>query len=322
MIKTLLDRKIKTVLTVAILMLVALGILGFADDKKTVEISVDGKILTTVTDKKKVAEILAAENIKLGLNDGFAMNTKYVRDGSKIEVIRAIPLTIDYQGKKLTVNSGLPTVADVLKKAGLPYDGMDVYPGLKVRPTTAQVIYVLGESEKLVTMEEPVNFTTKELPDYNKDFGVRKILRQGIWGKKEVMYKVAENGTRIPVGEKILMEPQQEVVSAGRLGAIDTERGVFKYRQVYTMEATAYTPDLGGYGSGYTATGTLAAPGQVAVDPNVIALGTKLYIEGYGHAIATDTGGHIVGNRIDVIFDEMHQCYAFGRRDVKVYVLE
>jgi 3D (Asp-Asp-Asp) domain-containing protein len=86
------------------------------------------------------------------------------------------------------------------------------------------------------------------------------------------------------------------------------------------MIATAYTADSAG-GSGMTASGRRAGYGIVAVDPRVIPLGTRLYITGYGVAIAGDTGGDIVGRRIDLGFDSYRSALRFGRRDVTVYRL-
>jgi 3D (Asp-Asp-Asp) domain-containing protein len=60
----------------------------------------------------------------------------------------------------------------------------------------------------------------------------------------------------------------------------------------------------------------------VAVDPNVIALGTRLFIPGYGLALAADTGGAIVGNRIDLCMEDYDDAWYFGRRMVKVYILD
>jgi 3D (Asp-Asp-Asp) domain-containing protein len=59
----------------------------------------------------------------------------------------------------------------------------------------------------------------------------------------------------------------------------------------------------------------------VAVDPDVIPLGTRLYIPGYGLALAADTGGDIVGNRIDLCMEAHSDAWSFGRRMVKVYIL-
>jgi len=62
--------------------------------------------------------------------------------------------------------------------------------------------------------------------------------------------------------------------------------------------------------------------GVVAVDPNVIRMGTKLYVEGYGEAIAADQGGAIKGNRIDLFFNSKGEAYNWGMRTVKVTIME
>ncbi len=92
------------------------------------------------------------------------------------------------------------------------------------------------------------------------------------------------------------------------------------YIAVYDMEATAYLP-TDGDGYGITATGIPATYGVAAVDPYVIPLGSRLYIPGYGEAIAADTGGAIYGNRIDLCMESYSECMNFGRRYVTVYVL-
>lgn len=87
-----------------------------------------------------------------------------------------------------------------------------------------------------------------------------------------------------------------------------------------TMEATAYT------GHTITATGTKPVRdpngiSTIAVDPSVIPLGTKVYVSGYGYAIAADTGGVIKGNIIDLFMNSEAECNAFGRRQVTVKIL-
>ena len=106
-------------------------------------------------------------------------------------------------------------------------------------------------------------------------------------------------------------------------------------KRVITMNASAYDLSYqstgkrpGDRGYGITASGTKARPGVVAVDPKVIPLGTKLYIESldgradYGNAIAEDTGGAIKGNRIDLFFNSRSAALNFGRRNVKVHILD
>ncbi len=96
--------------------------------------------------------------------------------------------------------------------------------------------------------------------------------------------------------------------------------------QTFIMESTAYSSDPADTLGGGTVTATgqnlLTNPMAVAVDPNVIPLGTRLYVEGYGEAIASDTGGAIKGNIVDVHFSTYEQCIQWGRRQVKVTILE
>ncbi|TYR81708.1 LysM peptidoglycan-binding domain-containing protein [Priestia megaterium] len=91
-----------------------------------------------------------------------------------------------------------------------------------------------------------------------------------------------------------------------------------------TVEATAYTANCAGC-SGITATGVnlKANPNQkvIAVDPSVIPLGSRVYVEGYGEAIAADTGGAIKGNKIDVFVPSQSTAQQWGRKTVTVTVL-
>lgn len=93
----------------------------------------------------------------------------------------------------------------------------------------------------------------------------------------------------------------------------------------YTMEATAYTAYCTGC-SGTTANGTNLRANPhlkvIAVDPNVIPLGTRVWVEGYGEAIAADTGSAIKGNRIDVFIPNKEGAYDWGRKQVTVKVLK
>ena len=104
-------------------------------------------------------------------------------------------------------------------------------------------------------------------------------------------------------------------------GHIETSRGAMRYTDVMVTEASAYLPTDGG-GDCITATGLPATHGVVAVDPDVIPLGTRVYIPGYGVAIAADTGGMIEGAMIDLCMEDYDDCMDFGRRDIDVYILE
>lgn len=92
------------------------------------------------------------------------------------------------------------------------------------------------------------------------------------------------------------------------------------YTKVMTMQSTAYTPDVGPTGMTYS--GNYAGKGHAAVDPNVIPIGSVIFVEGYGYALADDIGGSIKGNIIDVGVDNLKQAQQWGNRTVKVYLIE
>jgi len=89
------------------------------------------------------------------------------------------------------------------------------------------------------------------------------------------------------------------------------------------MEASAYTKSIEeGTKNGITKSGIPVSRGVVSVDPRIIPLGTKLYIEEYGDAIALDTGGVIKGNRIDLYMDTKKEAFEFGRKNLKVWIIK
>ncbi len=111
-----------------------------------------------------------------------------------------------------------------------------------------------------------------------------------------------------------------------------TPYGTFTFKKVINCKATAYEGSSASNGqwAGQTATGRAPVYGVVAVDPSLIPLNSKIYVESadggeswiYGFAVAGDTGGAIKGNRVDLCYTTLEQCYNFGRRNCKVYILE
>lgn len=142
---------------------------------------------------------------------------------------------------------------------------------------------------------------------------------------KEKAAKEAAEKAAKAAAEKAAQEEAERVAAEEAAAAEEQASTAPSGGQTITMESTAYSSDpADSLGGGHiTATGQnlLENPMAVAVDPNVIPLGTRLYIEGYGEAYAVDTGGAIRGNIIDVHFSTAAQCYAWGRRQVQVTIL-
>ena len=118
--------------------------------------------------------------------------------------------------------------------------------------------------------------------------------------------------------------PSIEEILERRMPPSDRMAAPSRWKNKIVMESTAYEPgpvSCGKWASGYTCNGTEAGYGVVAVDTNVIPLGTRLYIEGYGYAVAADRGGAIDGHDIDLGFLTVEECIQWGRKDVTVYIL-
>jgi len=96
------------------------------------------------------------------------------------------------------------------------------------------------------------------------------------------------------------------------------------YKRIVNMTATAYAPGPldNGKWNNQTYMGGTVRKGVAAVDPKIIPMGTKLWIEGYGEAIAEDQGSAIKGHRIDLAFEDRQEALDYGIKNVKIYVLD
>lgn len=189
-----------------------------------------------------------------------------------------------------------------------------------------------------VKEEESISFETEEKEDSSLEKGKTKTETEGKEGTVVKTYKVTyENGEesdREMIDEKVVEEAQNKVVKVGtkekkqEVKATPTSTSSSSSTpsggKEMTMEATAYGPDCAGC-SGISATGMNlknGSPKVIAVDPSVIPLGSRVWVEGYGEAIAGDTGGAIKGNIIDVLYpSEAQAASEWGRRTVKVKIL-
>ena len=74
--------------------------------------------------------------------------------------------------------------------------------------------------------------------------------------------------------------------------------------------------------SSHTASGTLVRKGVIAVDPAVIPMGTRVFIPGYGEAVAEDIGSAIRGNTIDIAFETAEEAIQFGRKTIEIFIMD
>lgn len=186
----------------------------------------------------------------------------------------------------------------------------------------------------LVTWQSTLHRSIAPQTIHRLDFALRpgssKIIAHGATGERELVVRYSQrDGGKVHtsvLSSTVIKTPHPRIIAEG-IGSSPLSgfeaRGVaqmtYLARSALLMIATAYTADCAGCG-GMTRYGR-AGRGIVAVDPRVIPMGTRLFIPGYGFAIAGDTGGDIRGNRIDLGFNSDREAMLFGRRDVTVYRL-
>jgi uncharacterized protein YabE (DUF348 family) len=298
---------------------------GFMYANKKVQIAVDGTTKTIRTLHSKPEEVLVQAGINLGTKDEYRLSTETLTDGSVISVYRAVPITVTYQGKTEEIVTAKPTVEEVAESLGWKKENTKLVPEGQTKVAAEMEIEGITLTEETVERDEDVPFTVVRQPDSSLEKGVERTVEEGENGIKTItMHICYEDGNEVSsekISEKIKEEPKPQIIRVGVREIVETSRGSMRYSRVATMQASAYLP-TDGSGAGITATGVKARRGIVAVDPRVIPLGTRLYVEGYGLATAADVGGAIVGNRIDLCMEDDSEAWGFGRRSVKVYVLD
>jgi 3D (Asp-Asp-Asp) domain-containing protein len=258
-----------------------------------------------------------------------------------ITIKRAVPVTVEVDGKKLQVLSAEEAVKDMLKVEGIVLNEKDkIFPKVTEGISEALVVKITRVEEKLLTSTENIPFRIVSKQDSNLAKGIQNVISEGTEGQKEVTIKVVyEDGKEVyreVIGEVINKKPVDKVVAVGSLGWFSASRSGNKifYTKKLRMKGTSYTSNFhctgknpGDKGFGITATGTKAKRNKngystVAVDPDVIPLGTKLYIEGYGYGIAEDVGGGVNGSIIDLYFEPGEEFRSWFAHYVNVYIIK
>lgn len=217
-------------------------------------------------------------------------------------------------------------VQDVLAALHIHLGPLDkVAPGLKSSMSNGTVVDVWRRWYVTKTVDTTVGYATSYRPDPSLYAGNRVLVQQGQNGRRQQVIKILmQNGQPVKQAvsqNQVVMPPVDEIIAYGTLGTIARGGQVVNFSREINMVATGYWPDPS-WSSGFTASGMKAGYGVVAVDPAVIPLGARLYVSGYGFAVAGDTGSAIVGNRIDLGFNSQSAAMAWGVRSVQVFVVK
>jgi len=296
---------------------------------RTVRLSADGKDVTLRTFKRTVGAVLASQRV--GLHDGDrvtpALDAPVLQD-TRIRVVRAVSLLVVDGGQQHRERLAAETVGEALNTLGVRVRAADrVYPSRRTALWDGARITVERREWRTWVQFGPIPFGSEVVHDATVFKGNTVLRSAGRPGIKErsvrVLYANGRPAVVEPQSWTVARAPVPHVVAIGTRALI-ASRGAFAGREYMMLDATAYYPGPNNFGGGVgprTAIGMVAQRGIVAVDPSLIPLGTRLYIEGYGYAVAGDTGGSIQGRRIDLLYNDYSEAVHFGRREVKVYIL-
>ncbi|MCE5196008.1 MAG: G5 domain-containing protein [Negativicutes bacterium] len=302
---------------------------------KEVTLVVAGKESKISTMKFTVAELLQEQNIVLRESDRVVpAGNERLSDEMLITVYYSVPYTLTVEGVTSRGQSSAATVQDLLLEAAVQCGGMDLVQPEAATPLKENMeIRVIRVRQETVSERVRLPFDTISVASNDLFVGQQRITTAGRDGIALCTYLVTtEDGTEV-ARQLLRTEEQQtmsnQIVEYGTQTQTQLANGdLISFSQVAYMTTTGYCScslccgkDPGDYGYGITASGRAQGYGVVGVDTSRIPFGTRLYVEGYGYAVAGDTGGAIAPNHLDLGFDSHADAVAWAKRNVAVYFL-
>ena len=309
---------------------------------KAVEIKIDcnGEHRSVSLAKGTVADVLERTGITPTYDEVVepALSTP-IAENLTVKIYKGKKLSITADGKTDSVYVPNGNVCDVLTELGYKLSDDDI---LNVDRNSniedADKIVIKRVTYKNEAETQSVDFETVKKNSKDVELGETKVQTEGKKGEalvtKRCKYIDGKKVSSETVDTKITKEPVDKVVLMGTKGSnvsnpagtfTDMNGNIVAYSSVVTGSGTAYTAPAGSL----TATGVTAYHGGVAVNPNIIPYGSKLYIVStdgsfvYGYATAVDTGGALMAGTaiVDCFYNTYNECVNFGRRNVNVYIV-
>lgn len=304
---------------------------NYLEDKTREVILLDGDLKIQIsTTLETVGCLLEKYDIVLGEGDVVSPTTDVaLKDVTTIEITRAFEVFLSFDGRLETLHVINGTVSSALEEANVKLNTLDevnlalnafLYPGI--------VIAVSRVHKETIFETEQISYQVVVRKDRNREQGSQSIVQQGQEGQLkrefEVVYRDGAEVSRELIEEAVAIEPKDHIVLAGTLNRTVTSRGDnIRYAFSRVFEVTAYT-----HTGNPTRTGVMPKVGHVAVDPRVIPLNSTIYVDFSGRwnhldgfYKATDTGGVIDGDIIDIFMYTEEEAIQFGRRRARVYLL-
>lgn len=261
-----------------------------------------------------IGELLSVEDEPV-----FLAESAYSIEGADVAQMYRVDFTFY---KKDTVSCLTPqrTVGELIDLLGLELDENELarvdLNGIISEDTEVNVDCVEYGTD---TATVSVDYETRYVDIQTIPRGTTQVYQQGKAGTKTIEYKVTYlNGVeneREQTNEYISVSPTECIVYRGVGGTVTVGGKSYNYSYYIDCRSTVYT------GGGTCATGVPASENVIAVDPRVIPLGTRVYVDGVGLRTAADTGGAIKGNFIDIYYEPSNTRFiGYGIRNVRVYI--
>jgi uncharacterized protein YabE (DUF348 family) len=278
----------------------------------------NGEELVINTLEQTVGRALQEAGIQIFLGDEVSppLYTR-IESGIAVSIKRSIPVSVDVDNQVIHTRTFSGNVADFLAELNIALIGQDyVLPGLDEPLAAGTMVQVVRVLEETITEQEPIPYDTIWQPDYNLEIDHEGVAQEGYPGvfqrRIQVRYENGQEVSRVLEDEWVAQEPTTHILSYGTKivpHQLETASGTIEYWRKIRVLATSYTAATSGKEAdhptyGITATGMPMGKGIVAVDPRVVNLYQKVYVENYGIGVAADTGGAIKGRRIDLGYDE------------------
>jgi uncharacterized protein YabE (DUF348 family)/3D (Asp-Asp-Asp) domain-containing protein len=335
-------------LLVACLALIPLSV---ALSQCRVTLFVDGKSSELRTFSRDVAGVLNEAGVSVAAADFLSHQpAEPVIRGMTIEVKTAFPVTVLADGDEQVSYVAEAVVADVLAEHGISLRESDrVEPAADYLLQPGDTVRVTRVYQHLVTERTEIPFREIRRGNPRLDRGETRVVQRGINGLQQDTTEITlEDGVetfRETVQSDIIRTKQDRIVEYGENTVLSRGGRTVYFAKVLIVIATAYCPGTEGSGcpvdengaskctghfnDGITAAGLPAVAGSgrendphiIAVDPRVIPLGARVYIDGYGFALAADVGSAIKGKRIDLLYSDHDTAWQFGRKRLRVYIL-
>lgn len=329
-LKSLKNHILEIVLVVLCISIAAFALLN----QKKITVVINGRPQKIITYRSTVKSALDSKKIVLGAKDkiSHSLNSK-LYNKETINIKRAVNVNITVDGKIISLLSSEDNIASLFKAEGITLGTNDkVKPSANTQLSQGMNIQIVRVTTKMIAETKPIDFNTVIKYDSSMPNTQRKTVQDGTKGEttveNNVTYEDGKEVSRKVVSNSVTKNPSSKVIVAGTYPLMPVSRGgdPVPYAKTINMKATAYYA-TSGIGKTYTASGRKAVRNPdgystIAVDPSVIPLGTKVFVEGYGFAIAAETGTGILGNHIDVFFDTYAEACSWAVKYVNVYILK